>query len=367
MKQFFAFTKKEFYHIMRDTRTIMILLIMPIIQIVLFGFAITTEVKNIRVGICDRSKDAASIQLTDRFIHNPYFEVKYQVYSQEEIDELFRRNQTDLVIVFEDRFNEILLHTGRASIQLIVDATDPNMATMTTAYASNIVNAYQQEITPGADGLVQLTPEVKLLYNPQMKSSYNFVPGVMGLIFMLICAMMTSVSIVREKERGTMEVLLVSPVKPLNIIFAKVIPYLLLSLINFGTILLLSVFVLGVPISGSLLSLSLVSLLFIFVALSLGLFISTLVKTQVAAMLASGMVLMIPVILLSGMIFPIESMPLLLQWLSNIIPARWFISAVKKIMIEGLSIRYAMQEVSILCGMLLFILGLSLRKFKDRL
>lgn len=368
MKQFAAFVKKEFYHILRDKRTMLILLVMPVIQITLFGFAITTEVTNVRVAVYDMSKDIATQHLTDRINTNPYFHITEIVNDHARIDELFRRNKTDLVIVFEEKFNENLMHTGRAAVQLITDATDPNQSTSIAGYATNIITAYQQEINATAQAQpIQIIPEIKLLYNPQMKSAYNFVPGVMGLILMLICAMMTSVSIVREKERGTMEVLLVSPIRPIFIILAKAVPYLVLSVVNLCTILLLSVFVLNVPVAGSLFWLGVVSLLFIIVALSLGLLISTIVTSQVAAMLVSGMLLMMPVMLLSGMIFPIESMPVILQWISNIIPARWFIPAVKKIMIEGLDITYAWKEVCVLILMAVVIMAVSLKKFKYRL
>ena len=238
---------------------------------------------------------------------------------------------------------------------------------MLTNYATNIIASYQQQLMAQQEVPLRITPEIKLLYNPQMKSAYNFVPGVMGLILMLICAMMTSISIVREKETGTMEVLLVSPIRPIFIIIAKAVPYFTLSCINLITILLLSYFVLDVPVAGSLFWLGTISVLFIFVALALGLLISTIAQTQVAAMLISGMVMMMPVLLLSGMIFPIESMPALLQWISDIIPAKWYIMAVRKIMIEGLGISFALKEVGILILMATVIITISLKKFNQRL
>ena len=200
-----------------------------------------------------------------------------------------------------------------------------------------------------------------------MKSAYNFVPGVMGLIFMIICAMMTSISIVREKEQGTMELLLASPIRPLFIIVAKAIPYLALSAVNLTTILLLSVFLLQVPVSGSIFWLIVISLIFISVSLSLGLLISSIVRTQIAAILVSGIGLMMPTIVISGMIFPVENMPELLQWISSIVPVRWYIDAVKKLMIEGLEIKFALKELNILLVMAVILLTVSLKKFKYRL
>lgn len=366
MKQFIAFVRKEFYHIFRDRRTMLILLVMPIVQIILFGFAITTEVKNVRVAILDPSNDALTRRIIDRLDASEYFTVITRLHTPQEVDKGFINGDIDLAVVFGEQFSD-RLYTGDARIQLISDATDPNTATTQAGYAANILAAAGREMLPPGVQAAAIVPEVKLLYNPQMKSAYNFVPGVMGLILMLICAMMTSISIVREKETGTMEILLVSPVKPLFIILAKAVPYFVLSIVNLTTILLLSVYVLHVPVAGSLFWLIVVSLLFIFVSLSLGLLISSLTRTQVAAMLASGLILMMPTMLLSGMIFPIESMPLLLQGISSVLPARWYIQAVRKLMIEGVDISLVLMEVGILSAMAAMLITVSFKKFKNRL
>ncbi|BDI75618.1 transport permease protein [Paraprevotella clara] len=361
MKQFWAFIKIEFFHIFRDRRTMLILLGMPVLQIILFGFAITTELNHSRVAVLDPSKDAVTTRITERIDENRYFSVVKELSSASDIETVFRHDEADIVVAFTPDF-DANLSTGEAGIQLVVDATDPNTGNMMAGYVQGIVGQALQSGT-------QSSPIVQthLLFNPQMKSAYNFVPGVMGLILMLICAMMTSISIVREKETGTMEVLLVSPIRPIFIILAKAVPYLVLSCVNLATILLLSVYVLHVPVEGSLWTLSFLSLLLIAVALSLGLLISCVVQNQVAAMIVSGMGLMMPVMLLSGMIFPIESMPAVLQWISNIIPARWYIQAVKKVMIEGLGMAAVWHEALILSGMAALLIGLSLKKFKDRL
>lgn len=361
MKQFWAFIKIEFFHIFRDRRTMLILLGMPVLQIILFGFAITTELNHSRVAVLDPSKDAVTTRITERIDENRYFSVVKELSSASDIETVFRHDEADIVVAFTPDF-DANLSTGEAGIQLVVDATDPNTGNMMAGYVQGIVGQALQSGT-------QSSPIVQthLLFNPQMKSAYNFVPGVMGLILMLICAMMTSISIVREKETGTMEVLLVSPIRPIFIILAKAVPYLVLSCVNLATILLLSVYVLHVPVEGSLWTLSFLSLLLIAVALSLGLLISCVVQNQVAAMIVSGMGLMMPVMLLSGMIFPIESMPAVLQWISNIIPARWYIQAVKKVMIEGLGMVAVWHEALILSGMAALLIGLSLKKFKERL
>lgn len=368
LKQFLGFVGKEFRHILRDRRTMLIVIGIPIVQIILFGFAISTEVNNVRVAFLTPTTDNSTRLVTERISANSYFRSVGQATTTEEIETMFRRDKVDLAVVFEPDFGRNMVENGVAKVQLIADGTDPNIATMFTSYAVNIIADCQRELqsTPTKPQYI-ITPTVKMLYNPQLKSSYNFVPGVMGLILMLICAMMTAVSIVREKETGTMEVLLVSPMKPILIIIAKAVPYLVLSGINLSTILLLSVFVLGVPVAGSLFWLGMVSLVFIFVALALGLLISTVSDTQVGAMIMSGMGLMMPTTVLSGMMFPVESMPLFLQWVSALMPARWYIAAVRKIMIEGLGISYALEEVVILSVMAIVLIVVSLRKFKYRL
>ncbi len=367
MKQFISFVRKEFYHILRDKRTMLILLGMPIVQILLFGFAITTEVKNTRVAVFDPSKDVVTQRIKEQIQSSEYFTIAEELNDVSRINDIFKYGEVGIVMVFSDNFADNLLRTGEASIQLIADGTEPNQASTIVGYASNILGAYQQELAEQYRIPFRILPEIRMLYNPHLKSAYNFVPGGMGMILILICAMMTSISIVREKEAGTMEVLLVSPVKPIYIILAKLVPYFVLSILNLITIILLAVFVLDVPISGSLTLLFVLSLIFMFLSLSLGLFISNLVNSQMAAMLASGMGLMMPVILLSGLMFPIESMPKILQYLSAVVPARWYIAAVKKVMIQGVELQFVMKELIILAVMAVFLVTLSLKKFKTRL
>ena len=369
MKQFFSFVRKEFYHIFRDQWTMLILLGMPIVQILIFGFAITTEVKNVRVAVLDPVKDQLTRRVAERIDANEYMDVVYYLTSNDEIESIFRKRKADLLVVFSDRFSDDFYRTGESAIQLIADGTDPNTANMLVEYTRGIIRDIQQdELGGGATQAVPVVmPQVKLLYNPGMKSAYNFVPGVMGLILMLICAMMTAISIVREKERGTMEILLVSPVRPIFVIISKAVPYFVLSFINVLSILLLSYFVLDVPIAGNLFLLLGLCMVFILVSLSLGLLISNIANTQVIAMLLSGMGLMMPVMLLSGMIFPVESMPLPLNWFSHIIPARWFIVGVKKIMIQGVGFAYVFKEFAILTLMAVFLLTVSIKNFKKRL
>ena len=356
----------------------MILLLMPVILIILFGYAITTEIKRVPVAILDQSRDEVTQKMISHFVASEYFELYKMIDSEKEGQALFRQGKVRMVLIVESGKVK-----GESEIQLLVDATDPNEATQLSAYATQIavgsgkLKVESENANSNAKQLSSFTfhlstgkeivPVISLLYNPQLRGAYNFVPGVMGLILILICAMMTSVGIVKEKEIGTMEVLLVSPMKPVYIILAKAAPYLLLSLVNIATILALSYFLLDVPINGSLPLLVGVSVLYALVALCLGLLISTIADTQQAAMLISAVVLMLPVILLSGMVFPIENMPVIMQVISNIVPAKWYIIAVKDIMIKGLGFGSVLQEVGVLVLMAVVLIGLSVKRFKIRL
>lgn len=367
MKQFISFVKKEFLHIFRDRRTMLIVLGMPVVQILLFGFAINMDVQNIRTAVFDPSHDAASQQIIRRVAAHPYFNMVAETNSMEDVQNMLKRGEIDMAVVFEKDFQSNLIHSGISQIQIITDASDPNIGTIATNYALAVIGEYQKEMMANEKIPYLIDVKSKLLYNSEMRSAFTFVPGVMGLVLMVICAIMTSLSIVREKERGTMEVLLASPLKHSTVLIAKTMPYLALSFINLISILLLAVFVLDVPIRGNLLLLIGVSLLFIFLSLSLGLLISSLVKKQVSAVLIAGIGLMMPVLVLSGMIFPISNMPLPLQWLSVAVPARWYISAVRKIMIEGLGFLHVYKEIIILIVTSAGLMILSLTNIKSRL
>lgn len=366
MKQFLAFVLKEFKHIARDRWTLLILLGIPVAQILLFGFAITTEVRSTPTAVYAPRGQAAR-EITAELEASPYFSVAYEVTSPQELDSLFRGGHIRLAVAFDPQFDSDLHQRGEAKIQLIADGSDPNQARTLVGYATALIASYQERLHGEHRAPVLLETETRMLYNPQAKSAYNFVPGVMGIILTLICAMMTAIAIVRERELGTMEVLLVSPIRPLYIILAKAVPYFTLSLVDLISILLLSAFVLDVPIEGSLFLLFGVSMLYILLALSLGLMISTLVESQVAAMLSSGMALMAPTMIFSGLMFPIESMPVVLQWVSTLMPARWYIAAMRKIMIQGAGLVHVETEILVLTLMTSVLILVSLYKFKTRL
>lgn len=351
MKPFFSFVIKETKHILRDKRTMLMLFGMPIVMMLLFGFAVTNDVRNVRIIVVMSNADNATQQVADRLAASEYFTLTKVVATPNEAEKAIRDQKADMAIVFSQDFA-----SKKSGYQLIVDGADPNMAQQWTTYANAVINNTEAKAV-----------NTKLLYNPQMKSTYNFVPAIMGTLLMLVCAMMTSISIVREKEKGTMEVLLVSPTKPLMIIVAKLVPYLVLAFVILSIILLMSSFVLGVPIKGSLFWIYVVSTIYILLALSLGILVSTIAETQLVALLISAMLLMMPVIMLSGMMFPIESMPKILQYISAIVPTRYYISAMRKLMIMGTGIEEIYFEVSILISMLIALMSLALAKFNKRL
>jgi len=329
MKRFVGFIKKEFYHIFRDRRSLFILFGMPIAQIMLFGFAITNEINNVDIAILDKSKDITTKEIINKISASKYFSVKQTIESEAKIETVFKKGKVKAVLVFEKYFSKKLTKENNATVQIITDATDPNTANTISNFVSSILQKYQLEINKNNKIAYQIIPETRMFYNAELKSVFMFVPGVMTIILMLVSAMMTSISITREKELGTMEILLVSPIKPFQVIIGKVFPYIFLSVINAIVIVFLSIFIFKMPVEGSLFLLGLESILFIINALSLGILISTISETQQTAMMISLMGLMLPVILLSGFIFPISSMPYVLQLLSHVIPAKWFIIILK--------------------------------------
>ena len=362
-----GFIIKEFYHIFRDVRTMVILFGMPIVQVLIFGFAISTEIKDAEIAILDYSKDNVTLELSNKILSSEYFILNQYLQAEDQIETVFKAGKVKEVIIFGGNFARKLEKEQNASIHIVADASDPNTANLLTNYTAGIIQNYMLEKMGGQGLPIEITTEYRMLFNPEIKSVFMFVPGTITILLMLVSAMMTSISIAREKEMGTMEVLLVSPLNPIQIVVGKVIPYVLLSFINAITILLLSFFVFGMPVQGSLVLLLAESLLFIVMALSLGILISTVARNQQVAMMISMFALMLPTLLLSGFIFPIENMPEVLQWLCNIMPTKWFIIIVKDIMLKGVGMAHIWQETLIIFGMTLFFIGVSVRKFKTRL
>lgn len=361
MKMFLSFVLKEARHILRDKRTMLILFGMPTVMMLIFGFAISTDVRNVRTVIVCSQMDHQTQAAAERLGQSEYFDVVKTVSSPVVAERIIRSQKADMAVVFGSNFA-----SKQSGIQFLVDGCDPNMAQQWTNYAQQVL---LQQPTDNVPSQTQVMPLVnlKMLYNPQMRSAYNFVPAIMGMLLMLICAMMTSISVVREKERGTMEVLLVSPARPLMIVVAKAVPYLVLAFVILLVILLMARFVLGVPLVGSLFWILIISTIYILLALSLGLLVSNVAQTQLAALLMSAMMLLMPVVMLSGMLFPVESMPVVLQWLSAVVPPRYYIEAMRKLMIMGVGVDQVLSELAVLTGMTVLFLVVAIMTFKNRL
>ena len=367
MNKFIGFVRKEFLHIFRDVRTMIILFGIPIVQLLLFGTVITTEIKDAKIAILDQSRDDVTNELVSKILSSGYFQLEQYLNDYSEVDAAMKGGVVKEVLVFEADFGRKLTREGSAVLNVITDASDPNTAKLLAGYTVGIVNDYILKQFGELKMPLQIQSEVRMFYNESLKSVYMFVPGLMAMILMLISAMMTSISITREKELGTMEVLLVSPLRPLQIILGKVTPYLLLSCINATVVILIGHFIFKVPVHGSWILLMLECVLFIMLALSLGILISSIAKTQMVAMFVSLVALMLPTMLLSGFIFPVENMPFVLQLLSYVMPPKWFIIIVKNIMLKGSGFLFVWKETLILIGFTVMLITVAVKKFKTRL
>ncbi len=367
MKNFVGFIKKEFLHIVRDFRTLIVLFGLPVVQILVFGFVIRNEIQDVKIAVLDLSRDETTLEITNKILSSEFFVLHRYLSDNAEIENVFREGTVREIIIFENNFGERLEREGKAAIQIIADASDPNSASLVANYTIGILTDYMRKINTNIVKPLQIIPQVRMMYNPNLRSSFMFVPGTMALILMLVSAMMTSISIAREKEQGTMEVLLTSPLRPVQIVVGKVMPYILLSCINAIVIISLGYFVFGLPVKGSLPLLFGETILFITLALSLGILISTMANSQQVAMFISVFALMLPTILLSGFIFPVENMPRILQWLTYIVPPKYFIEILRSIMLKGTNFINVWKQTAVLAGMTSVFILISVIKFKIRL
>jgi ABC-2 type transport system permease protein len=336
-------------------------------MILVFGFVIRNEIQDVRIAVLDKSQDQVTFEITNRLVASGFFRLEKYLHTEEEVEQIFRTGRIREVIIFESHFAEKLEREGRADMQLLADASDPNSARMIVAYTQGIVGTYLKELNRNVQLPLVIDHRVRMMYNADLKSAFMFVPGTMALVLTLVSAMMTSISITREKESGTMEALLVSPLRPVQIITGKVTPYIILSCINAVVIILLGYFVFRLPIHGSLLLLFAETILFISLALSLGILISTVSNSQLVAMFISAFALMLPTMLLSGFIFPVENMPKVLQWLCHIMPPKYFITIIRNVMLKGTGLAEIWKETTVLTAMLTVFLSLSAARFKVRL
>jgi ABC-2 type transport system permease protein len=361
-----GFIVKEIHHILRDRQTLLILLVLPLAMVVIFGYALRTDVKSVRVVFVERVTDAATVELRNRFAGSGRFEFAGVERSLVAVESLFRRGDIDMAVVFEPGFGEALSRGSGADVMLIADASAPNAGSLMLAYATAVIGQYQDELgrPPGA---VEIEVHTRMRFNPSLESVNLFVPGLIALVMTLVTALMTAISLSREKERGTLEVLLVSPLRPWQIIVGKVAPYLLLAFVNVVTALLAASIVFGVPFRGSIPLLVAASTLYAMVGLALGTLIAARTDSQRAAMLGAMLVTMMPNMLLSGMIFPLSSLPVWLQPVTYLVPARWFILISRGVMLKGVGVEYLVQPLAVLAVMLVFLMVAAVRSFKPRL
>lgn len=366
MKALLGLLSKEVYHILRDRRTLAVVVLMPVVQVILFGFAIRTDVKDIRLAIVDPSPDHVTLEIRHRLEASEAFRTVAVLPTTDGLDGLFRRGTAQEAIVFEPRFATRLDRGLPARVQVIADATEPNTGSTRQNYALAVIRDYERELGAAAPG-VRIVPRMRMRFDPTAESSHLFVPGLMAFVLTIISALMTAISLTREKETGTMEALLVSPLRPWQIIVGKVLPYLAIGFVSVLLVILEARVVFDVPLRGSLALLLIEGVLFILVSLSLGMLISSRTSSQRVAMMGAMLGTMLPTMLLSGFIFPIESMPEILQWISNVIPAKWFVTIARSIMLKGVGLDYLWPHTLVLCAMALVLLTLSTRSFHIRL
>jgi ABC-2 type transport system permease protein len=368
MKRFWGFVIKEFYHIFRDIRTMFVLFLIPVLLVLLFGFVINNDIKDAKIAILDKSKDEITQKLTQKILSSGYFILNKNLSSGKDIEEIFQEGNVKLVLVYENEFGKNLEKYGKANVQVLTDASDPNTANILVSYMNALINDFMFEINPNVKMLpMQIMLESRMLYNPGLESAFYFIPGIIAMLMIIISTLMTSITITREKELGTMEVLLVSPLKAGQVIIGKLIPYMALSFIDFLIIIVLGITVFNMPIQGNLLLLMGEGMLYILMALSLGVLFSSVSNSQQIAMMMSMIGLMLPTIILSGFVYPIENMPEILQIISNIVPSRWFIIIVKDIMLKGTGFEFIWKETMIIAGMTLLFIVISIKIYKNRL
>jgi ABC-2 type transport system permease protein len=365
MKVLACIIKKEFIHIWRDPQTLTIIILMPLLMLLLYGYAITFEMKQINTVIVDFSRTPQSRSYIKKIISTDFFHITDFDVPYKDIENIFFSHKARCVIVIPEIFSENLDREASTPVQLLIDASDPNAANFINNYITQINMRYNLERY--GQSIALFSVESRFLYNPNLKSAYFFVPGLVAVIILLISALLTSIAIVREKEMGTMEQVLVSPVKPNQIIFGKLIPYMGLSFLDSVLILLCAHFMFQVPIRGSLILLGLTLVLYILTGLSFGLLISTGTRSQQIAMMATLVITILPSFMLSGFIFPVRSMPLVFQWFSKIVPATHFLIIIRGIVLKGVGMQVLLKQMVYLVCFSLIVVSISLKKFRTNL
>ncbi|MFZ5518855.1 MAG: ABC transporter permease [Candidatus Zhuqueibacterota bacterium] len=365
-KRVFAIIKKEFRHIFRDTRSLLLAFLMPVMMIFLYGHAIKIDIKNINIGINDPDRSSASRELIANFSRSGYFTIVAYPNTTDEIEDLFLKRKIKAAIVFPQDFLSSISINQRTQVQVLIDGSDANTATIVMNYVEIILASYSQGLNNSAMRAPILI-EPRVWYNPDLESGHFIVPGLVAVILMMICALMTSVTIAREKETGTMEQLLVSPIRPVEIIFGKVFPYIIIAFLDGAVVVAAAKLMFNVAIQGSLLMLVLLSIFYLYASLAIGVFISTRVKTQQVAMMGSLIITILPSLILSGFVFPIRSMPVVLKVLSYVVPAKYYINIIRGIILKGIGATYLWPNTIFLFALGTLLLMVSVARFKTSL
>ena len=377
MRRIFELTKKEFIQAFRDKKMLAIIFVAPIIQLILLGYAVTIDIKHIYVGVWDADKSQYSRELTSKILNSGYFDFRGVVENDAQLEENFKRSKYDFVLYFSPDFSRKIKKFEKAQFEIIADGSDSNLTAIGMNYLNQIIikeNNYRRNkninkisgVMRQKINLPLISPQIRIRYNPELKSSDFMVPGVIGLILTLTTMLLTSMAITREKEAGTIEQLIVSPLKPLEIIVGKTLPFLIIAMADIVLVLTVSTFAFNIYVKGSLLLLFVSSLLFVLSTLGVGLFISTISKTQQQAML-TGFMFNFPSMIISGFTFPISNMPLAIQYLSYAIPLRYFFIIIRGIILKGNGIAILWPEILSLFIFGITILFLSALRFQKKI
>jgi len=364
---FLAILQKEFRQILRDPMTLLFVFLMPITLVMLFGYTIKNEINNANIAVLDYSQGLHSRQLINNFTASGYFSIHQGITDERDAESFFQRGTGSMMIVIPKKFEEHIVKNGCAKIQLVTDASDLNVSTTLVSYANQVITQYQKSLGLVGVDMQPIEIRIKMQYNPQLESAYMFIPGNIALIMILITSLMASITLSKERETGSWRLLAITPANQYIIVLGKIIPYMILSLICTAMIIFLGIVIFKMPMYGSVWLLLLLCFLFMFTACSLGVLISVFTNSQQVAMLICMLGFFLPTLLLSDFIFPVENMPLVLQILSHVVPAKWFIFALRDIMIKGAGLELLWLPVTILSGLTLFLMSLSIRRLQKRI
>lgn len=367
LRRITAIIRRELIDIRRDRRSLVLTLLYPISMLIMYGYGIRYDVENVPLTILDRDETPESRELASELVHSGYFTLVRWARDDAEVERDLMRETSRAAVIIPPDFSASIRRGAPATVQALIDGSDSNSATIAQGYVLAMVNRYAATLTPGAAAMVPIEVRSRVWYNPELKSVNFIVPGIIAVIMMIVGAILTALSIVKEKERGTIEQILVSPIRPTEMIIGKLVPYVLIALVDLAIIITAGYLMFGVPIKGSLFQLTIFSLLYLISSLGVGVFVSTIADNMQTAMIAAIFLSLFPAILLSGFVFPLENMALPLRLLSYLFPGRYFVTALRGIYLKGIGITVMWPEALLLFGFAVGIIALSTTRFRDTL